>query len=69
MTIRELIEKLEKLEDDEREIFVAFGDYFAGIDIVDIEDNYCSVHLIIKEEDVLEAVEYIETTEYRLKED
>lgn len=58
MTVKDLIEKLKQCEDDEKEIFVSFGDYPDGINIVDIEDDNLSVYLILNEEDVFEAVDY-----------
>lgn len=58
MTVKDLIEKLKQCEDDEKEIFVSFGDYPDGINIVAIEDDNLSVYLILNEEDVFEAVDY-----------
>lgn len=58
MTVKDLIEKLKQCEDDEKEIFVSFGDYPDGVNIVDIEDDNSSVYLILNEKDVFEAVDY-----------
>ena len=58
MTVKDLIEKLKQCEDDRKEIFVSFGEYPDGIDIINIEDDNSSVYLIINEEDVFDAIRY-----------
>lgn len=58
MTVKDLIEKLKHCEDDGKEIFVSFGEYPDGIDIINIEDDNLSVYLILDEENVFEAVDY-----------
>jgi len=57
MTVKNLIEKLKQCEDDDKDIFVSFGEYFDGMDIIDIEDDNLSVFLILNEEDVFDAVD------------